>query len=222
MSIGRRTVLGGGGAAALGLVLGKVGHAQQAPASTVNDAVLDQLGREFARLYRASKASVVRSEHLQSAAAGFRIMAVAFPDQVLKASARRFDVDAPANHSAHRRQAEEVRRRFGMDIGNEVPTLPGPELRVVMRRLAREGLAPTLLRMAQEFEARAGQLARKELSGSSIHLVQGPNVWCAYLTAAEAARDAMCAAAMFFGPQAQAACAAAVAMYWSYYALCHV
>ena len=218
MVITRRRVV-----AATGVVLGaslvplsRIVDAQRA--QRADDAVLDHVGREFARLYRIAKSQPVRAEHLQSAAANFRLMAVAFPDQLVKTAAARGPLESQ-DHTQHERQIQEVRKRFGMDISAEAPPPPNPDRRAVAARLAREGLAPTLLQIAASLETRAEQLAVRDGVPTPFRLVQNP--YCVYLPAANTAMDILCAAAFWLGPQGAVSCAVATASYWTYFYLCY-
>lgn len=218
--ITRRQVIAATGvvAGASMVPLSKIVDAQRPPRS--DEAVLDHVGREFARLYKIAKTGAVRSEHLQSAAANFRLMAVTFPNDLVKAAAARGDSVQPQDHALHARQVQEVRRRFGLDISNEAMPVPAGDRRATLARLSREGLAPTLLQIAASLEDRAAQIARREGAATPFQLAQF-NPYCSYLSASNAAMDIMCAAAFWLGPQGAVSCAVATVSFWSYYYLCN-
>ena len=193
-----------GAAGALAPSLAPLGAAQQAPSR--DDAVLQHVGREMARLYRVTRSQPLYAEHYLTLAANLRLLAMVFPD--IRAAARRPLVH---DHAAHGRRVEEVRRHFGLDISGEPDSAPlsGPDEARVRGKLAQEGLAPTLNQMADLAEARAAQVARSGGAAQFRHVQSG--LWCTFQPAVEFAVQIVCANFVLSagGVQAQVACAVA-------------
>lgn len=129
--------------------------AAQAPSR--DDAVMHHVGKELARLYKLQRQRNLQAEHYQTVAANLRLLAMLYPD--LRPEARK--PRRPHDHRLRARNLDAVRREFGIDISGEpepAPRSPAEEARV-RELLAREGLAPTLLRMADVAEARAARMA---------------------------------------------------------------
>jgi hypothetical protein len=173
--------------------------------------VFEHLGREFARIHKVAKAGPPRAEHLHSLAANFRLLAVVFPNDLIKTAARRSDLNLH-DHQRHARQAEEVRRRFGMNItGEGLPPVDASAEARDRARFEREGLTPTLLTIAARLDAAAARVASRGDVPTPYRQVQ----YCAYLEPMRIAMELTCAFAPFLGPQGLAACATATAAYWA-------
>jgi len=127
-----------------------------------DDVVLHHVGRELARLYKVHRRQNLFAEHYETFAANLRLLAIVYPD--LRSAAHK--PRKPHDHRRRAREVDEVRKAFGVDISGEpepAPLSAADDARV-RARLGREGLGPTLLRMAEAAEAKAARVAR---SGSA-------------------------------------------------------
>lgn len=191
-----------GAAGALTLPLAPMGAAPQAPSR--DGAVLHHVGREMARLYTTMKTRPLYAEHYETLAANLRLMAMVFPD--IRAEARK--PRRAHDHGGHARRVEEVRKHLGIDLSQEpepAPLSPAEDARV-RALLAKEGLGPTLLRMAEAAEAKAAQVARAG-QGQPFRNAQFGQ-WCTLQPAVELATTLVCSsyALSFGGAQAVTAC----------------
>ena len=191
-----------GAAGALALPLSPLGAAPQAPSR--DDAVLHHVGREMARLYKTMKARPLYAEHYETLAANLRLMAMVYPD--IRAEARK--PRRAHDHGGHARRVEEVRKHLGIDISGEPEPAPpsAAEEARLRTQLAKEGLGPTLLRMADAAEAKAMQVARMGAAPEFRNAQFGQ--WCTLTPAVELAYTIVCSsyAASLGGAQALAAC----------------
>ena len=191
-----------GAAGALAPSLAPLGAAQQAPSR--DDAVLQHVGREMARLYTLTRSQPLYAEHYLTLAANLRLLAMVYPD--IRQAAR---TPRPVHdHTAHARRVEEVRKHLGIDISGEPEPAPlsGVEDARVRAQLAKEGFGPTLLRMADAAETRAAQVARNGGAVPYRHVQSG--LWCTLQPAVQTASYLVCTsyAASIGGAQALTAC----------------
>lgn len=156
-----------GAAGALAVPLSPLGAARETPSR--DDAVLDHVGHEMARLYSLSRRQNLFAEHYQTMAANLRLLAMVYPD--IRAGARK--PGRPHDHGRRVREVEEVRKAFGIDISNEPEpaALPKADEARVRERFGREGAGPTLLKMAEAADAKAAQMARSS-SGPALKHAQ--------------------------------------------------
>ncbi len=148
-------------------------------------------GKEFARLYKHGKSGrPLYSEHFQSAAANFRLFAATLSDDLVKQAARdRRPID---HHAMHLRRRAETKRLLGVDIDEPEMPVPSPDEQARIRaQIAKEGLAPTLLRIADMFDARAAQVARNGGRGN-LQNVQDQNPWCTLVPSYTMAMSILC------------------------------
>lgn len=174
------------------------------PAQSMDESVLRHVGKEMARLYKVTRSQTMYAEHYETLAANLRLLALAFPD--IRAAARK--PPPPHDHRAHARRVEEVRKHLGIDISGEpepAPLTAAAEARL-RTQLAKEGIGPTLLRMADAAEARASQMART--GGSPQFKSAQFGQWCTLTPAVELAYTIVCSsyAASLGGAQALVAC----------------
>ncbi len=116
----------------------------------------------------------------------------------------------PHDHRARARQVDEVQRMFGIDLSNEpepAPLSAADDARV-RERIGREGVGPTLLRMADAAEAKAARMARSGNAAPFRHAQLEWGMGCRFEQEIQIASTVICelAAAGIGGAQAQAAC----------------
>ncbi|MEQ1896297.1 MAG: hypothetical protein ABL971_02785 [Vicinamibacterales bacterium] len=208
MTLPRRQFFVTAGLGAAGTLAGPLAQLTLAqPAQTLDESVLRHVGKELARLYTVTRSQPMYAEHYQTLAANLRLLALSFPD--IRAAARR---PRPLHdHGAHARRVEEVRKHLGIDISGEpepAPLTAAEEARL-RTQLAKEGLGPTLLRMADAAQARATQVAK--MGGAPQFRNAQSGQWCTLQPAVEVAVTVVCSsyAALLDGAQAAVACAVA-------------
>lgn len=200
----RRFFVTAGLGAAGALTLPTAFVSSQAPSR--DEAVMHHVGRELARLYVVHRRQNFFAEHYETFAANLRLLAMVHPD--LRSAARK--PRKPHDHRLRARQVEEVRKAFGIDISDEpepAPLPPADDARV-RERLGREGIAPTLLRMADAAEAKAARVARSG-TGSPFRNAQLEwNLACRFEPEIQLASTIICDAAMIGagGAPVQVAC----------------
>lgn len=205
MTLPRRHFIVTAGLGAAGTLAGPLTQLTGAqPAQTMDESVLRHVGKEMARLYKVTKSQPMYAEHFQALAANLRLLALAFPD--VRAAARK--PRPPHDHGAHARRVEEVRKHLGIDISGEPEPAPPSAAEEVRVRalLAKEGIGPTLLRMADAAEARAAQVAK--MGGAPQFRNAQFGQWCTLQPALEMAYTLVCSsyAFSFGGAQAAVAC----------------
>lgn len=168
------------------------------------DAVLHHVGKELARLYTLQRRQNLHAEHYETVAANLRLLAMLYPD--IRADARR--PRKPHDHRERARKLADVRKAFGIDISNEPePATPSAtEDARVRGLLAREGLGPTLLRMADAAEAKAARMARNPDARPFRNAQSG--LFCLFQPEIEVASQIICdlSTAGIGGPQVVVAC----------------
>lgn len=227
----RRQVIAGSTA---GMVAGAVPFsqillAQRGQARGQEDTrLLEHVGREFTRLYKAVKRDGrFRSADLQASAINHRLMALTFPDiRAAAADALAKGGIPPADHAKHQRQIDEVKRFFGVDVSKELAII-GPSMsqpaaaRAALAQLAREGLGPTLLKMADALEAQAQLMAVRERDGRDrVELVQASAPYCVLYPQLEQAMEITCVAAYWLGIPGAVSCAVALVWKLTWYYIC--
>jgi hypothetical protein len=185
----RRLFLGNVAGAGAGLALPLVTIAQSRQKEA--DPVLVHVGREMARLYKQQRSGPFFAEHYASLAASLRLMALVFPD--IRELARRRPRRPVDDHAEHMKRADEVRKHFGIDISREasLPTISAADEARMRRQLAFEGLAPTLLKMADLAEARGREMARNG-KAPQIQRVQEASPWCPYFPVLVTVQELVC------------------------------
>jgi hypothetical protein len=154
-----------------------------------DDAVMHHVGKELARLYKLQRRRNLHAEHYESVAANLRLLAMLYPD--IRAEARK--PRKPHDHRRRAREAEEVRKAFGVDISTEpepAPLTAAEEARV-RGLLSREGLGPTLLKMADAAEAKAARMARTP-DARPFRNAQWSGLFCNFQPEIEVASQVIC------------------------------
>lgn len=169
------------------------------------DAVMDHVGKELARLYKLQRRRNLHAEHFETVAANLRLLAMLYPD--IRAHVRK--PRTPHDHRMRARKLEDVRRAFGVDISNEPEpaVLSAADEARVRGLLAREGLGPTLLKMADAAEARAARMARTP-DARPFKNAQWSGLFCNFQPEIEVASQVICdlSYAGVGGPQVVVAC----------------
>ncbi|MGE0392238.1 MAG: hypothetical protein AB7I25_00375 [Vicinamibacterales bacterium] len=187
---------------------------------TRDEAVMHHVGKELARLYRLHRRQNLFAEHYETFAANLRLLAVVHPD--LRGAARK--PRKPHDHRMRARQAEEVRQAFGIDISNEPEpaALSAKDEARVREQLGREGIGPTLLRMADAAEAKAARMARSGNAPPFRNAQLEWNLACRFEPEIQLASQIICdvASTGVGGAQAQVACRVSVIVVYLWRWLC--
>jgi len=181
----RRFFVTGGLGAAGTLAVPAAFAATQAPSR--DDAVMQHVGKELSRLYKLQGQQNLQAEDYQTVAANLRLLAMGYPD--LRAEARK--PRKPHDHRMRARNLEGARKAFGIDLSGEPESAArsAAEEARVRDLLAREGLGPTLLRMADAADARAARMARNP-DAQRFRNAQG--LFCLFQPEVEVASQIVC------------------------------